>query len=215
MFLYGSGIPNLARQIGMDNSEMGRCVAGFKANLPALDVLMQRVEAAASKYGYMLAVDGRWGRIRSSNGKLKLNTALNTLLQMTGSLVMKHAHVRAEDELVKIGYIEDVGQMPIVAHVHDEGQFEVEEAEVLRHVYTIHKEDWKAEEKKQYQDPQGRIWSAPVKSTEHGQNLEVIRYYHVVGDEYVKALQWAGQELGLRCNTDGEYQIGDSWADTH
>lgn len=215
MFLYGSGIPNLARQIGMSEHAMAQCVAKFKASLPDLDNLLDRVQTAGKRFGYLLSVDGRWGRIRNKNNKLALNTALNVLLQMTGSLVMKHAHCRAEDELVRLGYIEDVSEMPIVAHVHDEGQFEIDECEVLKIVYTVHEGDWKEEEKKQYIDPQGRIWSAPIKHTLHGQEQEVIRYYHVLGDQYCKALAWAGEELGLRCQTAGEYSIGDSWLETH
>ena len=217
MFLYGSGIPNLARQIGMNESQMGQCVAKFKESLPDLDNLLDRVQSAGQNFGYLLAVDGRWGRLRVKNGKLALNTALNVLLQMTGSLVMKWAHVRAEDELVRIGYMESVSDMPIVAHVHDEGQFEIDTDQVTTMQYEILKDDWKEEEKKQYIDDRG-IWSAPTKVDRPANDegcIVVQRCFHIVGDQYCKALTWAGEELGLRCPTAGEYSIGDSWNETH
>jgi DNA polymerase I-like protein with 3'-5' exonuclease and polymerase domains len=217
MFLYGAGIPNLARQIGMNESQMGQCVAKFKESLPDLDNLLDRVQSAGQNFGYLLSVDGRWGRLRVKNGKLALNTALNVLLQMTGSLVMKWAHVRAEDELVRIGYMESVSDMPIVAHVHDEGQFEIDADQVTTMQYEILKDDWKEEEKKQYIDDRG-IWSAPTKVDRPANDegcIVVQRCFHIVGDQYCKALTWAGEELGLRCPTAGEYSIGDSWNETH
>ena len=213
--MYGAGIPNLARQIGMSESAMAVCVAKFKSSLPDLDNLITGVQSAAKKNGYLLSVDGRWGRVRSSEGKIALNTALNVLLQMTGSLVMKWAHVRAEDTLVDAGYIEDVADMPIVAHVHDEGQFEIEEAEVETMEYYVPASSWDEEEKRQHVDKDGRIWSAPIKMDEIEGELKVSRSYHIVGDHYCKALEWAGKELGLRCATAGEYKIGDNWHHTH
>ena len=216
MFLYGSGIPNLAKQIGMSESAMGACVNRFKASLPDLDSLLDRVQASAKNYGYLLSVDGRWGRIRVKNGKAALNTALNVLLQMTGSLVMKWAHCRAEDTLVEAGFMEGVADMPIVAHVHDEGQFEILESEVEVIEYEILDEQWKEEEKKQMVDEQGRVWSAPTKvDNPRPGTLIISRTYHIVGDHYCKALKWAGEELGLRCPTAGEYMIGQSWHETH
>ena len=221
MFLYGSGIPNLARQIGMSEHQMGKCVARFKNSLPDLDNLLDRVQNAGHKFGYLMSVDGRWGRIRVKNGKMALNTALNVLLQMTGSLVMKWAHCKAEDELVACGYMQDVADMPIVAHVHDEGQFEVDECEVEETIYRIPPDGWKCEEKRQHIDEQGRIWSAPSEigpftdDVTGERHLLVKRQYHVVGDQYCKALKWAGEELHLRCDTAGEYMIGDNWMDCH
>lgn len=137
MYLYGAGIPNLAKQIGMTEQEMAACVAKFSRDLPALSDLSERVQAAASKFGYLLSVDGRWGRVRVRNKKIALNTALNVLLQMTGSLVMKWAHCIAEDMAVEAGLIDDVADFPIVAHVHDECQMDVapDEAEAYGKIY--------------------------------------------------------------------------------
>lgn len=125
--LYGSGIPNLSRQMGLDLYETEKSVEKFKRDLPSLSNLLTRVEDAAKGFGYLLAVDGRWGRIRSKGGSLLLHTALNVLLQMTGSLTMKWAHVIAEDMAVESGLIDSVSDFPMVAHVHDEVQLDVDQ----------------------------------------------------------------------------------------
>ncbi len=74
MKLYGSGIPNLARQIGMSEHDMSVCIAKFDKDLPALADLSEKVKAAGAKYGYLLSPDGRWGRIRTKDNKLALNS---------------------------------------------------------------------------------------------------------------------------------------------
>jgi DNA polymerase I-like protein with 3'-5' exonuclease and polymerase domains len=219
-FLYGSGIPNLARQLGLTFAIVEKAVSRFKRELPKLTSLLERVEAAGKRFGYMLAVDGRWGRIRSRGGDLLLHTALNVLLQMTGSLVMKWAHVRAEDQCEDLGIIDSIDDFPIVAHVHDEGQMEVDADKVEEFTYEISKDDWKTEEKKEYFDSLGRMWSAPkiIDEAEEAEGLVKLlirRRYHPIGEQYCKALEWAGQFLKLRCPTAGEYMIGDSWAETH
>jgi hypothetical protein len=218
-FLYGSGIPNLARQLGLDYKLVEKAVARFKRELPQLTSLLKRVEAAGKKFGYMLAVDGRWGRIRSRGGDLALHTALNVLLQMTGSLVMKWAHVHAEDKCAELGIIDRIEDFPIVAHVHDEFQGEVPECEVDEITYQIPYDDWKKEEKREYIDESGRMFSAPKIigefEDEERMTLTIQRMYHPIGEQYCKALTWAGEFLKLRCPTTGEYMIGDSWADTH
>lgn len=214
-FLYGSGIPNLAASLGLPEHEMAQSVARFKRMLPKLARLLERVEEAGKKFGYLMAVDGRWGRIRRRQGQLALHTALNVLLQMTGSLTMKWGQVLAEDLAVEAGLIESANDFPIVAHVHDECQMEVAAADVESKTYWV--TDWKAEEKAIHIDDEGRMWSAPRKTdntTEDGQ-IEVIRRYHPLGEIYAKAIEAAGTKLGLRCPTAGEYMIGESWAETH
>lgn len=214
-FLYGSGIDNLARQLGLPFHQMEEAIAKFKRDLPKLASLIDRVQEAGKRFGYLLSVDGRWGRIRSKGKTLSLHTALNVLLQMTGSLVMKWAHVHAEDLCVQDGLIASIDDFPIVAHVHDEMQAEVDRDEVEEMVYRIEPDAWKKEEKRQHFDDQGRMWSAAKKIGEDEDGLMIRRYYHAIGENYCKALTWAGEELGLRCPTAGEYLIGESWVDTH
>lgn len=198
---------------------MAAAVERFKKSLPKLASLIDGVQKAGAKYGYLLAVDGRRGRIRSKGKTLSLHTALNVLLQMTGSLVMKWAHVHAEDLAVEQGLIERTEDFPMVAHQHDEAQMEVDEDEVEEYHYSIEdtKEAWKAEEKRQHVDDQGRIWSAPEKCDKQPNDgtLLVYRKFHIHGHNYCKALEWAGETLRLRCPTAGEYKIARSWEGTH
>jgi len=196
---------------------MSDAVARFKRELPKLAKLLEAVEAAGKRFGYLMSLDGRWGRIRRKAGQLALHTALNVLLQMTGSLTMKWAHIAAEDMAVEMGLIEHFDEFPIVAHVHDEAQMEVTSSEVEYMQYKIgpEKEDWKAEEKRQHVDADGKIWSAPriVETTD--EHMLIERRYHPLGHIYCKALEGTADTLQLRCPTAGEYMIGDSWAETH
>lgn len=215
-FLYGSGIPNLARQLGLSFHVVEAAVKRFKKELPKLTNLLERVEAAGKQFGYLLAVDGRRGRIRTRGKSLALHTALNVLLQMTGSLVMKYAHIFAEDNCVEEGLIDCIEDFPIVVHMHDEFQGEVPKHEVMVCQYDIPAADWKAEEKRQHTDEIGRLWSAPkVLEPVEDDMLCCVRFYHPIGEQYCRALEQAGTFLKLRCPTAGEYMIGESWADTH
>ncbi len=214
-FLYGSGIPNLARQLGLSIEVVSKAVAKFKAELPKLTILLERVEKAASTFGYMLAVDGRWGRVRSKGGDILLHTALNVLLQMTGSLVMKWSAVRVEDECQRLGYIDSIDDFPMVAHVHDEAQMEVNADEVRYTEYQIHESDWKEDEKRVHIE-EGKMWSAPVILEKYDEDMLLVqRMYHPIGEQYAKAIAWAGEFLKLRCPTAGEYKIGNNWSETH
>lgn len=131
---------------------------------------------------------------------------------------MKWAHIIAEDNCESEGIIDDISDFPMVAHQHDEAQTEVDAEEVLTMQYEIKAEDWKAEEKRQHKDDDG-IWSAPTivdRPANEGEGFIVVeRMYHPIGEQYCIALQTAGEFLGLRCPTAGEYKIGDSWAETH
>jgi hypothetical protein len=213
-FLYGSGIPNLAAVCGVDKDTMGKKVAQFKRKLPKLTALLEGVERVGEQYGYLLSLDGRWGRIRASGGKLKLHTALNVLLQMTGSIIMKYGHIIAEDMAVEQGFIETVGDFPIVAHVHDEAQMEVDEERIIRIEYELPKSEWDIEEKKEF-EKEGKIYSAPTILQEEGDTLLIGRSYHPLGHCYAMGLRKAGEMFNMRIPLAGEYMIGDSWLETH
>ena len=36
-----------------------------------------------------------------------------------------------------------------------------------------------------------------------------------LGSLFCKSLQTAGKKLGFRCPLDGEYKVGNNWAETH
>lgn len=216
-FLYGSGITNLAKVCGMTTEEMQKRVDKFKRDLPALATLIERIEKSGEAHGYLLSVDGRWGRIRSRDGKLLVHTMLNVLLQMTGSLSMKYGLCFAERQMLAEGVgLDEAGFVAWLANVHDEMQMEVDETEVEEIKYMV--KDWKAEEKRTH-IVDGKMYSAPINLgtvEDNGEEMvSVKRYYHRAGQVIAESLTKAGDFLSLRCPLAGEYMIGDSWADTH
>lgn len=190
----------------------------FSAQLPALSSLVDRIKAVGEKMGYLIAVDGRFGRIRSRQGKILVHTMLNVLLQMTGSLTMKYSFCFAERQMQAEGVALDaLGYPEWTANQHDEMQMEVKENEVEVISYRIPLDGWKAEEKREHRDDQGRMWSAPVRRKEHdtSTNLFIVRYYHRAGEIIAEAITKAGEFLKLRCPTAGVYKIGLNWQETH
>lgn len=218
-FLYGSGLPNLAAVTGLSVKEMERRVAMFKERLPALSNLIEALERVGKRFGHVLAVDGRWGRIRAKSGELLVHTILNVLLQMTGSLCMKWGRCFAEDAMLSEGVgLDDYGWPAFLADQHDEHQLEVDANEVMERSYTIKSSEWKDEEKREYYDEEGRMWSAPkIVQGDPKEDDEVIvhRSYHRVGEILATSIRKSGEFLGIRIPLAGEYQLGDSWQETH
>jgi DNA polymerase I-like protein with 3'-5' exonuclease and polymerase domains len=68
--------------------------------------------------GYLKGIDGRKLHVRSAH------SALNTLLQSAGGLLVKQATVNIYDKLTANGY-EWGRDWAMVAHVHDEFQLQV------------------------------------------------------------------------------------------
>jgi DNA polymerase I-like protein with 3'-5' exonuclease and polymerase domains len=210
-FLYGSGILGLALGCGLDEKAMRKVVAKFLKELPKLDDLIQGVQNAALTKGYMKAVDGRLGRVRRSGGEVKTHTALNVLLQMTGSLCMKWGLYFALEMFQKAGI-----DARLVANVHDEIQMEVAESEVEVKEYSIEKDAWKSEEKKVLLHKSGEYYSAPsiIRETKKGK-FKIRRTYHRAGHLLCKAMEDAGKYLHIKTPLAGEYKTGNSWAETH
>lgn len=198
---------------------MQKRVDSFKGKLPALSNLIAALERVGGRFGHVLAVDARWGRIRRKSGDLLVHTILNVLLQMTGSLCMKWGLVQAEDQMLEEGVALDAQGWPMfVANIHDEIQMEVPEAEVESTIFDISAKDWKAEEKREYHDADGRMWSAPEivqGNPKTDETIQVIRRYHRAGAILAEKMTSAGEYLGIRIPLAGEYKIGASWADTH
>lgn len=120
-FLYGAGNVKLGSIVAPQASTRQQNIAGarlkakFFSKVPALKRLQDDVQRVAKKRKYLIGLDGRKLYIRS------LHSALNTLLQSAGSIVMKKATCILWEKLTEEGYIfgEDIAQ---VAHVHDEYQ---------------------------------------------------------------------------------------------
>lgn len=92
----------------------------IEASFPALDALQKQVRAKAkSKHPKLRSLDGRLLHIRAQH------SALNTLLQGAGAVVMKKALVLAYDAFLERGW-QHGKEFAFVLNVHDEFQMEVE-----------------------------------------------------------------------------------------
>lgn len=155
-FLYGAGDEKIGKVVGGGASEGKKLKERFLKKLPALARLRDDVQQAA-KRGHIYGLDGRPIAVRSQHA------ALNTLLQSAGALVMKQATVNMDGLATFRGY--DAHQ---VAHVHDEYQFEVPEADA-----------------------------------------------EACGQDARNAIRMVTKDFEFRCPLDGEFKIGNNWADTH
>ncbi len=111
--LYGAGDEKLGTVVGGSKRDGKELRESFITNLPSFKNLKGKVGREAKK-GFIKGLDGRKLLIRSEH------SALNTLLQSAGSIVMKHALVVFNNSL---GYKD----AHFVANVHDEWQLEVKE----------------------------------------------------------------------------------------
>lgn len=114
------------RKMGTSDVNVGLEVKGsllkarFLKNLPALKLLKDAVQDRAKTAGYLVGLDGRHLPIRAAH------SALNTLLQSAGALLMKQAVVLFYQHISTRGYIADRTVLPVVM-VHDEVQVMVRE----------------------------------------------------------------------------------------
>jgi len=114
-FLYGAGSPKIGSIVGGGAREGQQLIDQFLRNTPALKRLRESVEKDSAK-GVLTGLDGRKLRVRSSH------SALNTLLQGAGAIVMKQALVLLDQKLKAYNI-----PAQFVANVHDEWQIEVDE----------------------------------------------------------------------------------------
>ena len=112
-FLYGAGDEKLGSVVQGNRRDGKRLRRSFLDNLPSLANLKDRVERASQK-GFLKGLDDRRVTIRSAH------SALNTLLQSAGAIVMKKALVLFKES------IKDM-DAHFVANVHDEWQVEAKE----------------------------------------------------------------------------------------
>lgn len=71
--------------------------------LPAVAKLITKVKGFAEQRGYLPSIDGRKIYVRQFQGKVKLHTALNCLLQANGSIIVKRAMVIADERIRELG----------------------------------------------------------------------------------------------------------------
>jgi DNA polymerase I-like protein with 3'-5' exonuclease and polymerase domains len=111
-FLYGAGDAKIGSIVGGSARDGTKLKAKFLEQTPALAKLIERVKKQASK-GWVPGLDGRRIWVRSEH------SALNSLLQGAGAIVMKKALVIFDDK-------RKANKWPIkyVVNVHDEAQLE-------------------------------------------------------------------------------------------
>ena len=112
-FLYGAGDAKIGSIVGGTAGDGNQLRRRFLRNTPALETLRERV-GEASRKGHLVGLDGRKLWVRSEH------SALNTLLQAAGAIIMKKALVLLNDYATqhKIDY-------KFIGNVHDEIQSEV------------------------------------------------------------------------------------------
>lgn len=117
-FLYGAGDAKIGEIVGGSAREGKLLKRKFLASLPALNGLKQAVEQKVKRSGFLKGLDGRILPIRSEH------SALNTLLQSAGAVVMKQALILLHNHLTANGLA--IGrEYAFVANIHDEFQAEV------------------------------------------------------------------------------------------
>lgn len=113
--IYGAGNLKLGQVVGGDKGDGERLRKRFLDNLPSFRSLRDRVARASTK-GYVKGLDGRKLFIRSEH------SALNTLLQGAGAIVMKEAMRILYNKIIENNF-----DAHFVCNVHDEWQLEVKE----------------------------------------------------------------------------------------
>ena len=118
--MYGAGDEKLGNVVGGTTADGKRARQYFFDNKPTFKSLRDRVQRASSK-GYLKGLDGRKLYVRNQH------SALNTLLQGAGAIIMKQALVILSERLT-------LGTVPhkFVANIHDEWQIEVPECRAVR-----------------------------------------------------------------------------------
>jgi DNA polymerase I-like protein with 3'-5' exonuclease and polymerase domains len=155
-FLYGAGDAKIGSIVDGSQRTGARLRQRFLDNTPALAELREKV-SLASQRGYLRGLDGRCLHIRSEH------SALNTLLQSAGAVVMKKALAIFTEYAPKWNLT-----YKLLGSIHDEYQIE-----------------------------------APEKHADK------------VGWLMVESIKAAGIALDLKCPLDGEYKVGNNWAETH
>lgn len=125
-FLYGAGDEAIGSIVNGDSKKGRKLKDKFLKANPAIRKLIEKVIETYKTTGTLRALDGNLYHIRSSH------SALNTLLQGAGALVMKYYLVFLDKNLSKIFTNSATGDMlgieyEFVLNVHDEVQIECDE----------------------------------------------------------------------------------------
>ena len=114
---YGAGNEKIGQIVGGNKTRGGQLRKRFFGSNPSFAALTSKVQRAARKK-YFKGIDGRKLFVRSEH------SALNTLIQGAGAIVMKKALIILDDVL-KLNTVD----YKFVANIHDEWQIEVKESQ--------------------------------------------------------------------------------------
>lgn len=119
-FLYGAGSAKIGSIVGGSAKEGQKLIDSFLRNTPKLKALREKVSRIFSTKAWLPGLDGRKLLVRSEH------SALNTLLQGAGAIVMKQALVIFKKELVREKIWHE-----FKVNVHDEWQVECKEEDAV------------------------------------------------------------------------------------
>ena len=117
-FLYGAGSAKIGSIVGGSAKEGQKLIDSFLRNTPKLKALREKVARIYATKGWLPGLDGRKLLVRAEH------SALNTLLQGAGAIVMKQALVLFKKELTKQKIWHE-----FKVNVHDEWQIECKEVD--------------------------------------------------------------------------------------
>lgn len=116
-FIYGAGDEKVGQILGKSRSYGTKIRKQFLAQTPALKKLIDAVQKKVKSTKTLRGLDGRVLHVRSAH------SALNTLLQSAGALIMKKALCIFDDAVTEAGLVYGT-DYALVATIHDEAQFE-------------------------------------------------------------------------------------------
>ena len=117
-FIYGAGDQKLGKILGGGAKKGKQGRESLLSGISGLMELTEKVKQVFRRRGHLVGLDGRQLHIRSEH------SALNTLLQSAGAILMKKALILLDDRLKKHYNQSDY---EFVANIHDEFQIEVKE----------------------------------------------------------------------------------------
>ena len=117
--LYGGGIKKIGETAGGSQKDGKRIQEALFSGVPTLKNLIDKCKRFGERDGHLPLIDGRKVILRKFEGRVLTNTALNSLLQGTGSVLVKNWLVEVNKEVERRGL--DAHQ---VLFVHDEVQFD-------------------------------------------------------------------------------------------
>ena len=157
--IYGAGDKKIGEIVGGSTKDGKDIKRKFFSKNKAFAHFKSDVERVVETKGKLTALDGRKIPVRSKH------SAVNFLLQSCGSILVKTSTVLLHS---RIDWMNWQDRVSMVAHIHDEMQFQV---------------------KDELADDLGKAAVKSIRESKHIYNFN--------------------------CPLDGEYKVGQSWAETH